>query len=130
MNVETLEFLRRQKERHAKALDGFGNRVVAQTRDLIDEPWPPASEPLTPPHRRTGNLRDGVSGSVNVFEVEGVVLTIVSARAGGDERVPFWLEFGTRKMAARPYMRPMMDQIRAAGLSTIAAFLSATPAPA
>lgn len=67
------------------------------------------SPPGSPPYRETGNLMAGVdhieSQSGDTYSTE-----IVSKRAGGDAEIPFWLEFGTSKMAARPYMRPVRNQ--------------------
>jgi hypothetical protein len=88
------------------AMEALGIRAAAEVANSIDEPYPPASSPGNPPHRRTGNLRAGVE---HTEDSSGTETTISSARAQGDPRVPVYLEFGTHKMAARPYMRPVMN---------------------
>lgn len=65
------------------------------------------SSPGSPPGVDTGNLKD----SIKVGEVTGdhAILEATADYAG-------YLEFGTRRMAARPYMRPSvldhMDEIQ------------------
>ena len=80
-----------------------GTMTVQQLRQDLATNYPPASSPGEPPHRRTGNLQNGVEAS---YSESGLKVEISSLRAGGDELIPLWLEFGTSKMAARPYMRP------------------------
>lgn len=85
------------------AMEALGIRAAAEVSNSIDTPYPPASSPNNPPHKRTGNLQAGVEHTEGDAET-----TISSARAEGNPNVPRFLEFGTAKMAARPYMRPVM----------------------
>ncbi len=65
----------------------------------IGTSFPPASRPGRPPHRRTGALQRGVHGAARVlnnFRVR-VELTVAAFYA------PF-LQRGTRRMAARPFI--------------------------
>lgn len=88
-----------------KAMNALGIRAAGMVSASIDTPYPPASSPGESPHKRTGNLQAGVA------HVDGPDSTvIVSNRAEGDPLVPAYLEFGTHKMAARPYMRPVMNK--------------------
>jgi hypothetical protein len=93
------------RARTAQVLDAQGRQSVENVKQSISTPYPPASSPGSAPHLRTGNLHEGVSHSTAAGGTE-VSTTITSSRAEGDSRVPFWLENGTKKMAARPYMGP------------------------
>lgn len=100
----------------ARAFEKAGAREESNIQEMIGTPYPPASSPGTPPHRRTGNLQDGVGHDVRL-RGRSVVLTMFSNRAAGDPRVPIYLEYGTGKVAPRPYMivskRNMMKQLPA-----------------
>jgi hypothetical protein len=60
------------------------------------------SQPGEPPRKQLGTLRQKV-----VWEVVGLV-----ARVGMDQKYGRWLELGTRKMAARPWLRRALDECR------------------
>ena len=45
----------------------------------------------------------------------GPVYTVVADRQGERDEVPVYLEIGTYKMAARPFMKPAADMVMAAG---------------
>lgn len=55
-----------------------------------------ASKPGEPPHRRTGTLRNSIG-----YEIQGLL-----ARVGTWLKYGYWLEWGTVKMEARPWLRP------------------------
>lgn len=77
-----------------KAWDKYALEVQAQIRQKINTAFPPSSTPGTPPHRRSGFLHDNVKV---VRKGNGLVV-----------RVPqygVWLEGGTGKMLARPFIR-------------------------
>ena len=83
-----------------------------------------ASQPGEPPAVDTGFLRN----SIVVDEPVTPELATISAGAEYAE----YLEFGTTKMAARPYMRPAIDQnegeILNAVEKTVAAFVNSVKA--
>lgn len=58
------------------------------------------SLPGAPPHQVSGQLLRSIA-----FEVNGNV-----ARIGSNLAYSFWLEFGTKRMQARPFLRPALDQ--------------------
>ena len=62
------------------------------------------SKPGEPPHKQTGHLRRSVA-----WELVGLV-----ARVGTNLRYGRWLELGTSKMAARPWLRVALAQCRSA----------------
>jgi HK97 gp10 family phage protein len=60
-----------------------------------------ASKPGEPPRKRTGNLQNSIKTEV---------LTMVQVLVGPTVYYGKFLEFGTRKMAARPFMRPALKE--------------------
>ena len=84
-----------------------GVMTVQMLRQDLAIQFPPASSPGDPPHRRTGKLQNGIEAS---YSSTGLKVEITSNRitTRDNSLVPFWLEFGTSRMAARPYMRPAM----------------------
>lgn len=65
-----------------------------------------ASAPADAPAVDTGHLRN----SIGVQKIgEGAY------RVGTDVKYALYLEFGTRRMAARPFMRPALEAVRARG---------------
>lgn len=81
-----------------------GEDMVADIQAAIAEPFPPPSAPHNPPHRRTGNLHDGVQYTV---EQSGpvTVLTVVSTAFYSR-----FLEDGTSRMAERSFMAPARER--------------------
>lgn len=82
------------------------DRIKRAIRRTINIPFPPASQPGEPPHRRTGNLRRNVEWWQNRKTLTVQVGVTVDAPYG------LFLEFGTRKMAARPFIRPIMEDMQ------------------
>lgn len=73
------------------------------------------SAPGEPPRRRTAELRSSISSEVTVSD------GLVSAKVGSDL---FWarhLEFGTKKMAARPFLRPTLAEYKRGFSNLVAA---------
>jgi hypothetical protein len=85
------------------AMNELGDLIVAGIREDISEPYPPSSAPGENPHSRTGNLLQGVAHQTEAFE-GGVRIVIYVNRAGGDPLVPVYLNQGTSRMRARPFM--------------------------
>jgi hypothetical protein len=101
------------KQRHRRALVSLMQEVAQETTDetkeMISDPYPPASAPFTPPHLRKGLLREGVQHDVSETET-GVQATFFYERDGGNPFVPVFLEDGTVKMTKRPFARVMMEK--------------------
>lgn len=99
------QFLERHRVALESTMNQLGDRIVVELHESVNTPYPPSSEEGTPPHRRTGLLATGIRQNTEASE-GGVTTDIISDRIGG--LVPVYLEFGTSKMAERPYMTPMM----------------------
>lgn len=86
-----------------------------------EKKWRQASAPRDPPAVDTGRLRNSII-SVPGSDASMLVGPSIEAKATqGDSRgatamvdYAMWLEFGTEKMEARPFMRPVFDRYRAA----------------
>lgn len=83
--------------------DSFAQDVIEDIQGKLSVAYPPSSTPGESPHRRTGNLRAGISYNI---ERNGslITLTIISA---APYSAP--LETGTKRFGERPFMRPAFD---------------------
>lgn len=73
-----------------------------EVKKAISEPSPPASAPGEEPHKDTGRLRASIA-----HEVDGK-----TARVGTNVTYGKFLELGTKKMAARPFLRPTYERMK------------------
>jgi hypothetical protein len=80
-----------------------GDQLVRDIRGIVSTPYPGASSPGQPPHTRSGRLRSMVFSHVSRDEAY-----VGSAAKRGDAPYPKFLEEGTSKMAARPFLRPVV----------------------
>jgi hypothetical protein len=71
-------------------------------KQSLGQPFPPSSSPGQPPHRRTGRLRASVA-----YEVDGM-----TGRVGTNVQYGRWLELGTSRVDARPWLRPALMSSR------------------
>lgn len=78
-------------------LEAAGQDVVSVIQYEINEAYPPASEPGTPPHLRTGVLQAGIRSQVDEFH-DGITLSLIS-----DAFYSKFLRDGTSKMSARDF---------------------------
>jgi len=86
-----------------------------RAKELVSIQGPPRSSPGSPPHKDTGNLHDSITSEVDAGQM--------AARVGTDLDYGLFLEVGTSKMAARPWLRRSLmeltsraDQVLAAGM--------------
>lgn len=90
----------------AYGLEVLGDRIYKRLRQTLNTPYPPASQPGDPPHRRTGRLRNATYYRVNKAKSE--------LHVGFDARkARYWrfLEGGTKKMDPRPSLKPVLDAL-------------------
>lgn len=81
---------------------GWGPAKKYRKKQLIYNFSP--SSPGEPPHVQTGRLRGSVA-----WEVVGLL-----GRVGTNVKYGRWLELGTKRLAARPWLRPSLDAMRSA----------------
>ena len=80
------------------------------------------SAPGEPPAVDTGTLRNSVQSKpqyVAGIGMTSIVLAGLVAGVNKDARVPRWLEYGTKRMKARPFIAPSLEVIRPSVAGTI-----------
>lgn len=80
-------------------LDDAGDDIVEGIQRTLSTPYPGPSAPGSAPHRRTGRLQR----QIDAQGARGLSITIVFRAFYAR-----FLEFGTRKMAKRPFIRIFM----------------------
>ncbi len=77
-----------------------------EVRARVGDPYPPASAPGQPPHRRTGALQRSIQGFVKPLAMK--------IRVGLSIAAPYakFLQRGTTRMAARPFLGTVSDRRR------------------
>jgi hypothetical protein len=87
--------------------------LQAALRRKVGTPGPPRSRPGEPPHTDTTYLRNSLTAEVE--RIGSVIRGTVSTNAAYAPP----LEYGTAKMAARPWARPTVAEERAAILAIL-----------
>ena len=81
-------------------------RVESAAKQLLNTSYPPASAPGEPPHKRTTRLQTSISWRV-LADGEGIYADI-----GSGVFYAKYLELGTERMAARPFLRTALESAR------------------
>ena len=97
VDLKTAKIERKLLSAIGRAMAVVAKDIESEIRSTIQNPYPPASKPGNPPHRRSGYL----SGSVNATGDEKGI-RIREAQYG------FFLEGGTFQMDPRPHVRPVL----------------------
>lgn len=87
-----------------EALDESIQRVVAEAKELVSEPYPPASSPGNPPHKRTGRGQEAIGWTSLPRKLEAYLTVALE----GFHMV--FLDLGTRHIAPRPWVRPAFQR--------------------
>lgn len=82
--------------------------VKAETQALIDTPFPPASRPLTPPHKRSGKLHDGITVVVEKGARGRAAAIVIKS----NQPYANWVDKGTKKMIKRPFTQRVLTGSR------------------
>lgn len=93
--------VKREQRAVSRGLNELMAEMTKKLQSKIDTPYPPPSRPGRPPHRRTGFLH----GNVKAVR-KGRTYWISVPQYGT------FLEGGTSKMAARPFIRPTIHKDR------------------
>jgi hypothetical protein len=94
-------------------------RVAARVRAKIGTPYPPASQPGRPPHRRSGTLQQSVISVLDATDRARPVGYVQATAPHADH-----LERGTSRMAARPFLQPTLLEESGMVRKIISSFLS------
>jgi HK97 gp10 family phage protein len=90
------EFLAAVRARLASNLGDAGEMLADEMAASVGQPYPPASSPGDEPHRRTGNLQASITSEL---DAEALRVTV-----GSPVEYALYLELGTHRMAARPFV--------------------------
>ena len=80
------------------------------------------SAPSEPPAVDTGTLRQSVQVKPQYVAGTGMTSIVLAGLVAGvnkDARIPRWLEYGTSRMKARPFIAPSLEVIRPSVAGTI-----------
>lgn len=101
-------------ERAEKVVKGDAENIVTDIRANWSGHYPPASAPGQPPGVRSGTL----DLAIKAFKFKGSGAR-VSYMVGVDGKAYYWwwLENGSRKMRARPFLRPALYRFEKRGKS-------------
>lgn len=94
IQFKTGRIIQRKRQVMAKAFDAVTKEMTAALRKKIDKPYPPASAPGRPPHKRTGFLQLNT-----LVSRKGRSIFVKTPQYG------VFLEGGTSRMRARPFIR-------------------------
>jgi HK97 gp10 family phage protein len=107
------EFFKKLKDGEEKNLRRAGIHLKNEVKKAISDAYPPASEPDSEPHRRSGELRRSMAEELDDSKM--------IERVGTNKVYGRYLEMGTSKMEKRPFLRPTLAKER----RTIARILAA-----
>lgn len=91
----------------ADRLESAAIVVERKAIELVSEPFPPASKPGEPPRDRSGKLGESITHRMD----RGGLLAQIGVFFGSPAyRYASLLEFGSRGLEARPFLRPALVQ--------------------
>lgn len=102
MPIHEQEFFRYLDQSLQAIVEEIADKTVEEIRLSVSVPFPPASLPEAPPHRRSGDLQKGIS-----WVTDGDVTRILVG-------VPYasYLELGTLNMEPRPFVGPALERVQ------------------
>ena len=104
---------------HARLMQRFsaiGSLMVQDLKHTLSTPYPPASEPGQPPHKRSGRLYDSIRWETAASPQPTLWVGTSAYRweRGGTPQTggyPRFLEWGTSLMEKHPFMQPVVDRM-------------------
>ena len=104
IKIPVRKTFRQVEDKMEKPLANATRAMASIARAMVSTPWPPASAKYSPPHLRSGKLKAGITH----FRQKRLlhVIQATAVKKGFDYAQA--LEYGTKKMKPRPFMRPMM----------------------
>ena len=118
LKIAMIELQREMRERLSKKGSGAGYFGGSKGKGYFRT----RSAPGQPPAVDTGTLRNSVQSKPQYIAGTGmtsIVLTGLVAGVYKDARIPRWLEYGTSRMKARPFIAPSLKVIRPSVAGTI-----------
>ena len=118
LKIAMIELQREMRERLSKKGSGAGYFGGSKGKGYFRT----RSAPGEPPAVDTGTLRNSVQSKPQYIAGTGmtsIVLTGLVAGVDKDARIPRWLEYGTSRMKARPFITPSIKAIRPTVAGTI-----------
>ena len=101
IKFSTARVIKRSRTATTKAFNQVRKEMTAELKKKINKPYPPASTPGQPPHKRTGFLQGNTEAGG-----KGRKIVIRTPQYG------IWLEGGTPKMDMRPFIHPTISDQR------------------
>lgn len=98
------ELQKRWREGAQAAVNAVSKEAVHLCQEAVSTPYPPASTPGEPPHKRTGEGQAGIIAVTRpTSQVPEAYLTVRRSA-----KHMLYLEVGTRFVAARPWLKPTL----------------------
>jgi hypothetical protein len=105
--VEISKYIEESAQAGLKAAAEF---YVSKIKESLDTPYPPPSDPFTPPHWRSRDIYNSITsypsseGGAYEFGVDGSLI-------GSDMSYAPFLEIGTMDMLPRPFIMPIVIEL-------------------
>lgn len=80
--------------------------VESRAKTLLNDSFPPPSSPGEPPHKRSARLQTSITWALGEDSLG------VYAEVGTNVEYAIYLELGTDRMAARPFLEPALSAAR------------------
>jgi hypothetical protein len=104
IKIPVRKTFRKVEDALEKPLAQAARTMAGIARESVRIPWPPASAKYAPPHLRSGKLRTGITS----FRRKRLLYIIQATAMRGNFDYAQALEYGTKRMKPRPFMRPMI----------------------
>lgn len=104
LSLKLGEFLKTQRAVAQRNINDVEKLFLDEARKLVGQPGPTPSRPGQPPKRQSGRLQRGIVAQKDLARLT-LEFRSTAPHSG-------FLENGTRRMAARPFMKPTWQRLR------------------